>query len=49
MLAQVGISAILSQHTKDQDDNKFIAYASCALTDVERHYSQTEKEALAIV
>ena len=45
----VGISAILLQHTKDRDDNKVVAYASRALTDVERRYSQTEKEALTIV
>ena len=38
-----GLGAILLQN------NKTIAYASRALTDVERRYSQTEREALAIV
>lgn len=45
----VGISAILSQKTKGMEDDKVISYASRALTDVEKRYSQTEKEALAIV
>ena len=45
----VGISAILSQKSKGREDEKIIAYASRALTDVETRYSQTEKEALAIV
>lgn len=38
----IGLGAILSQE-------KPIAYASRALTDVESRYSQTEREALAIV
>ena len=46
----VGLSAILSQKTKGRDDDeKVIAYASRSLTDTEMRYSQTEKEALAIV
>ena len=45
----VGISAILSQKTKGNDNEKVVSYASRALTDVEKRYSQTEKEALAIV
>ncbi len=45
----VGLSAILSQKTKGQEDQKVVAYASRALTDVETRYSQREKEALAIV
>ena len=45
----VGVSAILSQRTKGKDDDKVVAYASRALTDVEKRYSQTEKEALAII
>ena len=45
----VGLSAILSQRTPGQDDDKVISYASRALTAVETRYSQTEKEALAVV
>ena len=45
----VGVSAILSQTTKGMNDEKIVAYASRALTDVEKRYSQTEKEALAII
>ena len=47
----VGISAILSQQPKHREVNhqQIISYASRALSDVEKRYSQTEKEALAIV
>ena len=47
----VGISAILSQKSKNSDMNsqQIIAYASRALSDTEKQYSQTEKEALAII
>ena len=45
----VGLSAILSQRTPGQDDDKVISYASRALTAVETRSSQTEKEALAVV
>jgi hypothetical protein len=47
----VGISAILSQKLKHGDSNnqQIIAYASRALSETEKRYSQTEKEALAIV
>lgn len=48
----VGISAILSQKPNkisDMNSQQIIAYASRALTDTEKRYSQTEKEALAIV
>ena len=31
----VGVSAILAQKTKDKNDQKVVAYASRALTDVE--------------
>ena len=44
-----GLSAILSQHTPGLNDRKIVAYVSRSLTSVEQKYSQTEKEALAIV
>lgn len=43
----VGVAGILVQN--QADGPRVIAYASRCLTDVERRYSQTEKEALAIV
>ena len=45
----VGISAILSQKVKGQKDPQVVAYASRALTSVEKRFSQTEKESLGIV
>ena len=44
-----GVSAILSQRTKEMNDEKVQAYASRALKDMEKRYSQTEKEVLAII
>ena len=45
----VGLSTILAQRKPETSRSKIIAYASRALTDTEARYSQTEKEALAIV
>ena len=42
-----GLGAILVQ--TQQGEDKVISYASVSLTETERRYSQTEKEALAIV
>ena len=44
-----GLSAILSQFTPGKRDRKIVAYISRSLSDVEKRYSQTEREALAIV
>ena len=43
----VGLGAVLVQ--KQKGEKRVISYASRSLTDVERRYSQTEKEALALV
>eukprot|EP00795_Rhopilema_esculentum_P005359 gene5359-biopygen364 len=45
----VDISAILAQKESASDDCRVVAYASRALSSVEKRYSQTEKEALSIV
>ena len=45
----VGLAAILTQKKTIDENPKIIAFASRSLTDVERRYSQTEKEGLAIV
>ena len=45
----VVISAILAQKKPNHDDCRIVAYASRALSPVEKRYSQTEKEALSIV
>ena len=45
----IGISAILAQKEKGTNENRMIAYASRALTPVEKRYSQTEREALSVV
>ena len=44
-----GLSAILSQKTPGTDDRRIVAYVSRSLSATEQKYSQTEKEALAIV
>ena len=43
----MGLGAVLAQ--KQQGEFRVIMYASRSLTEVERRYSQTEREALAIV
>lgn len=45
----VGLSAILAQRDSNSSSPNIVAYASRALTPTERQYSQTEKEALAVV
>ena len=45
----VGLSAILVQKCPKTKNRRVVAYVSRSLTDVESRYSQTEKEALAIV
>ena len=44
-----GLSAILVQKSPGQDDRRVVAHVSRSLSPVERRYSQTEREALAIV
>ena len=44
-----GLGAILLRWTPGKDDSRVIVYASRALLEVEQRYSQTEREALAIV
>ena len=43
----VGLGAVLTQTHKDGP--RVISYASRSLTETEKRYSQTEKEALALV
>ena len=43
----VGLGAVLAQ--KQGEDYKIICYASRSLSDIQRRYSQTEKEALGLV
>ena len=46
----VGLSAVLTQIVPlDEDHRTVVSYASRLLTDVERRYSQCDKEALAVV
>ena len=43
----VGLGAVMIQN--ESGERRIISYASRSLSDVERRYSQTEKEALALV
>ena len=45
----VGLLGILPQRANGQQEGRIIAYASRALSDVERGYSQAEKEVLSIL
>ena len=45
----VGLGAILAQTNSTTGDKHVVAYASRSLTAVEQRYSQTEREALAVV
>ena len=45
----VGLAAILSQVDTKTNERHVVTYASRSLTDVEQRYSQTEREALAVV
>ncbi len=45
----VGLAAILSQKDQETETTHVITYASRSLTETEQRYSQTEREALAIV
>ena len=46
--SQYGNGAVLS-HVMDNEQDRPIAYVSRTLSSAEKHYSQLEKEALAIV
>lgn len=45
----VGLGAVLAQRNSPQEPARVISYASRALSPIEQKYSQTEREALAIV
>ena len=43
-----GLGAVILQRTESKLPWKPVAYASCTMTDTERHYAQIEKEALTL-
>ena len=43
-----GLGAVILQRTESKSSWKPVAYASCTMTDTERHYAQIEKEVLAL-
>ena len=43
-----GLGAVILQRTESKLPWKPVAYASCTMSDTERHYAQIEKEALAL-
>lgn len=45
----VGLAAILSQRSSDNGQRHIVTYASKSLTPVQQRYSQTEREALAVL
>ena len=45
----VGLGAILAQKDPSTGDQQIVAYVSRPLSETERRYSQTEREALALV
>ena len=49
MPSPAGLAAILSQKDQETETTLIITYASRSLTETEQRYSQTEREALAIV
>ena len=44
-----GLEAVLLQSSGQESTWKPVVYASCAMTETERHYGQIEKEALATI
>jgi hypothetical protein len=45
----VGLGAVLLQEDRQSQASRIIAYASRSLSEVEKKYDQTEKEALSLV
>ena len=47
--SHIGLGAFMAQREEYSSEPRIVAYASRALTPVERRYSQIEREALAII